>query len=78
MSEDDLKAAIPELTNLYETATSTEEVADNGYILAMAYLRLHDRDNARKILGQLVSRFDGNVDYAGSVNRWKSILALLK
>lgn len=78
MSDDELKAKLPELIALYQSASNTDEIADNGYALAMAYLRLHDRDNAKVILEQLVSRFDGNADYAESVSRWKSILNLLK
>ncbi len=78
MSDDELKAKLPELIALYQSASNTDEIADNGYALAMAYLRLYDRDNAKVILEQLVSRFDGNADYAESVSRWKSILNLLK
>lgn len=78
MSDDELKAQLPELISLYQSASNNDEVADNGYALAMAYLRLHDRDNAKVILEQLVTRFDGNADYAESVSRWKSILNLLK
>lgn len=78
MSDDELKAKLTELIALYQSASNTDEIADNGYALAMAYLRLHDRDNAKVILEQLVSRFDGNADYVESVNQWKSILNLLK
>lgn len=78
MSDEELKAKLPELISLYQSASTTDEVADYGYALAMAYLRLHDRDNAKEVLEQLVSRFDGDVDYADSVNKWKSILNLLK
>lgn len=78
MNDDELKAKLPELISLYQSASNTDEVADNGYALAMAYLRLHDRDNAKVILEQLVSRFEGNADYAESVSRWQSILNLLK
>lgn len=78
MSDEELKAKIPELISLYQSASTTDEIADYGYALAMAYLRLHDRDNAKEVLGQLVSRFDGDADYADSVNKWKSILTLLK
>ena len=78
MSDDELKAKLPELTSLYQSASTTDDVADYGYALAMAYLRLHDRDNAKEVLNQLVSRFDGTEGYAGDVNKWKSILNLLK
>ncbi len=78
LSDEELKAQLPELINHYQSASNPDDVADNGYALAMAYLRLHDRDNAKVILEQLVSRFAGNADYAESVSRWKSILNLLK
>ena len=78
MSDEELKAKIPELISLYQSASTTDEVADYGYALAMAYLRLHDRDNAKEVLEQLISRFDEDADYADSVNKWKSILNLLK
>ena len=78
MSDDELKTKLQELTALYQSASTTDEIADYGYALAMAYLRLHDRDKAKEVLEQLVSRFNGNEDYAGDVNKWKSILNLLK
>lgn len=78
MNDDELKTKLPELVKLYQTSSNTDEIADNGYALAMAYLRLHDRENAKNILEQLVARFNGNEDYTESVNQWKSILNLLK
>ena len=78
MNDDELKAKLPELIALYESTSNTDDVAVNGYALAMAYLRLHDRDNAKVILEQLVSRFDGDEGYADDGNKWKSILNLLK
>lgn len=44
----------------------------------MAYLRLHDRSNAKEVLKQLVSKFNNDADYAESVDKWESILNLLK
>ena len=78
MTDDELKVKLPELASLYKSASTTDEIADYGYALAMAYLRLHDRDKAKEVLEQLVSRFNGNEDYAESVNKWKTILNLLK
>ena len=78
MSNIELKTKLPELISIYKSASTTDEVADNGYALAMAYLRLHDRSNAKEVLEQLVSRFNDNADYAESVGKWKSILNLLK
>lgn len=78
MTNEELKNMIPTFINLYQTATDTDEIADNGYTLAMVYFKLHERDKAVEVLNQLISRFDGNEDYADSVNKWKSILNLIK
>lgn len=78
MTDDELKNKLHLLVVNYNSAESTDEIADNGFVLAMAYLRLHDRDNAKEVLNKLVSRFEGNEGYAESVNKWKTILNLIK
>ena len=78
MTQDELKTKLSELESLYQSASTNDEIADTGYALAMAYLRLHDRDRAKSVLNQLVARFEDNLDYADYVNKWKSILNLLK
>ena len=78
MNQDELKTKLSELESLYQSASTNDEIADTGYALAMAYLRLHDRDRAKSVLNQLVARFEDNSDYADDVNKWKSILNLLK
>ena len=78
MTQDELKTKLSELESLYQSASTNDEIADTGYALAMAYLRLHDRDRAKSVLNQLVARFEDNSDYADDVNKWKSILNLLK
>lgn len=78
LSDEGLKAKLPELIDLYKSSASTDEIADNGYALAMAYLRLHDRDNAKEILQQLVVKFENNPEYYGYVSKWQSVLNILK
>ena len=78
MTDDELESKLSELESLYQSASTNDEIADNGYALAMAYLRLHDRDKAKSVLNQLIARFEGNADYADDVNKWKSILNLLQ
>lgn len=78
MNDEELRANIPILIANYNSAESTDEIADNGYALAMAYLRLHERDDAKNTLQQLVTKFEHNSDYAGYVSKWKSILNVLK
>ncbi len=78
MNDEELRTNLPLLVANYNSSESTYELADNGYTLAMAYLRLHDRDNAKAILQQLVTKFENNPDYDGYVSKWKSILNILK
>lgn len=78
MTDEELKDKLPLLIANYNSAESTDEIADNGFALAMAYLRLHDRENAKEILQQLVSQFEDNSEYSGYVSKWQSILNVLK
>lgn len=78
LNDKDLKERLPELRSHFKSASSEDEFADIGFTLAIAYLRLHDRNSAMEVLEQLVTRFNGNADYAESVSKWKSILVLLK
>lgn len=78
MSDDELKENLHKLVSNYNTAETSDEVADNGFALAMAYLRLHDREKAKEVLCQLISKFKDNPEYAGYVNQWQSISTILK
>ena len=78
MTDKELKDKLPILVANYNSAKSSDDIADNGFALAMAYLRLHDRENAKEILLQLVSQFEDNSEYAGYVSKWQSILNVLK
>ena len=78
MTDEELTNKLPLLVANYNSAQSSDEIADNGFALAMAYLRLHDRENAKVILYQLVSQFEDNSEYSGYVSKWQSILNVLK
>jgi hypothetical protein len=78
LSDNELKDILPYLETWYRTAKDDSVIADNGYTLALAYLRLHDRDNARTVLTELVNRFDGKEDYKGYTTKCKTILKLIQ
>ena len=78
MTDEELTNKLPLLVANYNSAQSYDDIADNGFALAMAYLRLHDRENAKRILQKLVSQFEDNSEYAGYVSKWQSILNVLK
>lgn len=78
LNDDQLREQLPQLIEIYTTATDKQEIANNGYSLAMAYIRLHEREEAKKILAQLIERFDGNEDFQGYVTKCKSVLDMIK
>lgn len=78
MTDEELTNKLPLLVANYNSVQSSDEIADNGFALAMAYLRLHDRENAKEILQKLVSQFEDNSEYSGYVSKWQSILNVLK
>ncbi|MBD5231069.1 MAG: hypothetical protein HDS66_02795 [Bacteroidales bacterium] len=78
MTDEELKDKLPLLVANYNSAQSYDDIADNGFALAMAYLRLHDRENAKEILQKLISQFEDNSEYSGYVSKWQSILNVLK
>lgn len=79
LTDSQLKEKLPELVDAYNGAEagSTERV-DNGFTLSMAYLRLHDRDNAKKTLNALISEYRGDEEYAAMVEKWESIIKLIE
>lgn len=78
LSDDELKAKLPELVSIYNSSHSDDEVADNGTALAMSYIRFHDADKAKEVLNGLISQFKDNEEYAEDVKKWETILNLLK
>lgn len=78
LSDNELKEKLPELTTLYKSAEGDLEVANNGYMLAMAYLRLHDRNNARIILNEIIDKYKDNEDLAPEVRKCERVLNIIK
>lgn len=78
LSDKELQEAIPALQKAYRKATENDDIANSGYALAMAYIRLHNRADAKSTLDGLIQRFDNNPDFNGDVAKWKSIRELIK
>lgn len=78
LSDEELKEAIPTLTNLYQNAKSIDEVASYGNVLAVSYIRLHERDKAAEVLNDIIDKCQDESFYAEDVAKWKSILNLIK
>jgi hypothetical protein len=78
LNDNELKSQLPKLEEQYKSATDDQDIADNGYTLIIAYLRLHDRDNARIVLTQLIQRFENNEDGKEYVDKLNHILKLIE
>ena len=66
----ELKAYIPTLEKEYADAPQDDiqRGEDAGMRLAMAYLKLHDRDNAVKTLNSMKDRFSEDTDFVAKCN----------
>ena len=80
LSDDELKAKVPELESEYNSQSSDVDIAAAGDQLAIIYIRLHEREKAKALLTELISRFQDNEDeeISESVERWKVYLSLLE
>ena len=47
-------------------------------MLAMAYLRLHDRNNARLILNEIIDKYKDNEDLTPEVRKCERVLYIIK
>ena len=49
-NEAEIKKQLPKIVDAYKNASDEQEISSYGINLAMVYLKIHDRDNARKVL----------------------------
>ncbi len=77
MPTSEVKAAIPSLKLAYENAPEDdlEEAEQAGMTLAMAYLKIHDRKQARAVLEEMCQRFADDTEFTA---RCRNILNQLK
>lgn len=78
LTDIELQNRLPQIKEAYDLATDGQEMADTGYTLVLAYIRLHDRENAKILLNQLINKFDGNEDFQGYVTKFETILDLIQ
>lgn len=77
LDDTQLQAAMPALIRQYEESQTYYTITENGNTLVMAYLRLHNRTEARKVLNQLLDRFGENGD-PEDIQLWESILKVIE
>lgn len=78
LDDNELKESLPELIEWYESSETDEEIAERGNILVLAYVRLHERKEAKILLEELIQKFNGNEDFQGDVETWQTILNYIK
>lgn len=49
-NEDEIKKQLPKMEDVYRKTTDEQEISSYGINLAMVYLKIHDHDNARRVL----------------------------
>ena len=59
-NEAEIKKQLPKIVDAYKNASDEQEISSYGINLAMVYLKIHDRDNARKVLLDVKSKCVGN------------------
>lgn len=59
-NEAEIKKQLPKIVDAYKNASDEQEISSYGINLAMVYLKIHDRVNARKVLLDVKSKCVGN------------------
>ena len=78
LNDNDLKDKLPQIEEIFSESHSPENIYDSGYILAMAYFRLHDRNRAKEILQELVVRLSPFDDFTDEIMQIESILKVIE
>lgn len=67
----EVKEILPQLEKDYQDAPAddVQKCQDAGMRLAMAYLKIHDKDKAVKTLEEMASRFHDDEDFAARCNK---------
>ena len=78
LNDNDLKDKLPQIEEIFSESHSPENIYDSGYILAMAYFRLHDRKRAKEILQELVVRLSPFDDFTDEIMQIESILKVIE
>lgn len=68
-NEAEIKKQLPKIVDAYKNASDEQEISSYGINLAMVYLKIHDRDNARKVLLDVKSKCVGNIYIMGHCDK---------
>lgn len=78
LSDEELRTQLPALESNFREQADDIDVAEFGSELVMTYIRLHERDKAKQLLTELITRFRNNSDFEDDIINWQTILSLLQ
>ena len=78
MTDDELKEILPELQRYFEESSTSQDITVNGKILALSYIRLHKREEAREILKIMIDKLSADEDYGATVKECHNLLEQIK
>lgn len=70
----EIEAFLPKLTQLYNKSENPKERIENGKKLAVLYIKLHQRDQARSVLEALITQYKNHADYAKAIQDLTTML----
>lgn len=78
LSDASLQRVLPHMATLFYKAESLQDIALEGRILALAYIRLHRRDDAIRVLEVMIEKLSGDEDYGPTVKECQELLLQIK
>lgn len=78
LSDEEVRDKIPSIEQLYSQSQTVEQQYENGSILALAYIRINERDKAKKILTNLIERLSEDEDFTKEQNKLERILKVIQ
>lgn len=78
LSDQQLADMVPDLEKSFRSETDDVDIAEVGSELVLVYIRLHQREKAKALLSELISKFKGNADFEDDITNWTTIQGLLE
>lgn len=78
MTYKQLKEFLPGFEREFEESDNLQDISIRGKILALGYIRLHKREEAIKVLEEMISRLSNDVDYSEAVSECMALMQQIK
>ncbi|MCM1139244.1 MAG: hypothetical protein NC453_11805 [Muribaculum sp.] len=70
LNDAQLKASLPKLEEEFQDSDNLQDVALNGRVLALAYIRTHNRAEAKSTLKSMITRLSAEPDGYEEIIKW--------